>query len=182
MPALNNTRWEMFCIGIASGKTKVDAYLDAGFQDPNRKGANAWVLMQRPDIQARVAELVEQRHAFKANYVDNTDMDHLKALDTMADDGVIDRKWVIKELMENVKIGRETGQIAASNLALKMLGGEIGMFQERRGGNGEAPEDKPKEIKSPVSIDSINRLLAEKGYDGPPIDLTPKQTIKIANG
>lgn len=173
MPALNNTRWELFCTGLASGKTQVGAYIDAGFAEA-QGSSNAWTLAKRPEIKARVAELIESRTNFRANYVNNADLEHLGAVNKAAEEGEISRSWIIAQLMDNVKVGRETNQITASNMALKMLGGEVGMFQDRKS-NAEEPTKKPEQASlNSVSIDSINKLLEDKGYTGPPIDLTTK--------
>lgn len=129
---------------------------------------------------ARVKELTEMRTQFRAQYVDSTDMDHLGALDKAAESGEIDRSWIIARLMDNVKLSAEASQFTASNQALKMLGMEIGMFNEKRLGDpADKKEDAPGAVK--VSVDSVNRLLESAGYDGPLIDLTKiKPTTAVA--
>lgn len=60
MGILENPRHEKYAQGIAAGETKDRAYQLAGFK-PNR--GNATRVAARPEIKARVAELVEQAAA-----------------------------------------------------------------------------------------------------------------------
>jgi Terminase small subunit len=57
MGALADPRWERFCVERAGLKTVLDAYKAAGFA-PNR--GNAARFAARPEVVARVAELVEE--------------------------------------------------------------------------------------------------------------------------
>lgn len=176
MPQLDNTRWEMFCIGLVSGKSKTQAYADAGF---NPSTANASQLGKRPEILARVAELMEERTQFKATFVDNSSLEHLAAVDKAAQEGNVTREWVITELMDLVKEAKAAQQYSAAKSAIELLGKEIGMFQEK----GKKPEDPgktPENAPLPVSVDAINRLLEASGYQGPPIDLTQKKKKEVA--
>jgi phage terminase small subunit len=52
---LKDTKHELFAQGLASGKNVDEAYIDAGFA-PGR--GNASRLKQRPEIQARLTELL----------------------------------------------------------------------------------------------------------------------------
>lgn len=176
MSALSNPRWEMFAIGLVSGKSQVRAYKDAGFQMGGASG-NATTLAKRPEIQARVAELIEQKTAFKSQFVKTNDLDHEVAISRAYDEETVSKGWVIRELMDNVKAAREASQFTASNQALKMLGDEIGMFKTKNTDDGNS--EKPKDSPSPVSIDAINKLLEANGYTGPTIDLTKSTAVKI---
>jgi phage terminase small subunit len=57
MPALANTRHEMFCQNLAKGMSDTDAYERAGYV---RDDGNACHLSQKPHIRARVQELMEK--------------------------------------------------------------------------------------------------------------------------
>jgi phage terminase small subunit len=59
MPALDNTRHELFAQGVASGKTQVQAYIDAGYESLNAE-ANAFRLMDNDGIYNRIEELKER--------------------------------------------------------------------------------------------------------------------------
>jgi len=168
MPALNNARWEMYCTGIAQGKNQMQSYKDAGFSSEGQ--GNATTLSKRPEIKARVAELIEERTQFRANYTQNGNLEHLGEIENMLETGEVDRRWVMKHLMDNVRDAREAGQFSASNKALEMLGKEIGMFQEK--GKKADDDEGKKALPPPVSVENINLLLDSVGYKGPPIDLT----------
>jgi hypothetical protein len=58
MPALENPRYEVFAIARARGALLEDAYGHAGFAA--RKG-HAWRIANRPEVQARIAELRAER-------------------------------------------------------------------------------------------------------------------------
>jgi phage terminase small subunit len=57
MPALVNTRHELFCQNLAKGMSDTDAYERAGYV---RDDGNACHLSQKPHIRARVQELMEK--------------------------------------------------------------------------------------------------------------------------
>ena len=163
----------MFAIGRAQGKSQAQAYRDAGYGD---SGANASTLQKRPEVQARIDELIEERTKFRSTFVDNNDLDHLAAVDDAMKSGEISRAWVIKELMDNVKLARDANQFSASNQALKMLGEEIGMFQVKSKDPTGGKDGEEKEPALPVDVGAINKLLTKHGYNGPTIDLTMKST------
>jgi hypothetical protein len=58
MPALSNPRYELFAQGLALGKKQDDAYADAGY---TRNKGNSSTLKNKPEVQNRVCELLEQR-------------------------------------------------------------------------------------------------------------------------
>ena len=130
MPILKNSRWESFAKYKASGKSRHDAYVAAGFNPKNRKNATgaAHQLMQNPDIVARITEWEEEIASHSA-----------------AAEG-LSRDYVVEQLIENVEMakvakpvldrqGKETGEyqsnLAAANRALELLGKEKGMFVDR---------------------------------------------------
>ncbi len=58
MPALENPQYEVFAIARARGALLEDAYGEAGYAA--RKG-HAWRIANRPEVQARIAELRAER-------------------------------------------------------------------------------------------------------------------------
>lgn len=60
MPALRNARHEAVAQGIVEGKTKTQAYRDAGFNGTNPGSVHA--VTNRPDVEERVHELTAARH------------------------------------------------------------------------------------------------------------------------
>ncbi len=57
MPALSNVQYERFCHLIAKGRNRLEAHQAAGFKGKHR--SCPYDLLKRPEIQARLAELVE---------------------------------------------------------------------------------------------------------------------------
>ena len=124
MPILKNAKHERFAQLLASGKSSVDAYEEAGFVR-NRSAAS--ILKSKPHIGVRVTEL----------------------LDKTAKRVEIDKAWVLRKLVKNMRralqetpvrkfIGGEwveTGvyqyEGAVVNRALELLGKEQGMFVDR---------------------------------------------------
>lgn len=182
MPALVNARWEMFSLGLASGKSQLQSYRDAGFQAANGNSSNACILAKRPEVAARVAELIEDRTKFKANFVDTAGLEDIAALDQAAREGVATREWIITKLMDNAIKAADATQFAASNQALKMLGEDIGMFGAKTPGGENDPTKTDPKSNNAISVDAVNRLLESVGYQGPAIDLSKihPPALKIA--
>lgn len=61
MPVLSNPRHETFCQEKAKGRTNMEAYLTAGYKGKNRNSADVTAkrLADRPEVKARLAELME---------------------------------------------------------------------------------------------------------------------------
>ena len=136
MPALHNTRHEKFAQALAAGTGQVKAYIGAGFSKNGADGA-AWKVSDRPDVKARIAEILQSIAgiAAKANAI------AVKAL-------AITREDVLRELWDNAMrgkagvpvldregkpIGEYRTELSASNKALELFGKEAhGMFIDRR--------------------------------------------------
>lgn len=56
MPPLKNARWERFAQNMAAGQSTIVAYGNAGFRNDSKRPYR--LLEQKPDIQARVTELL----------------------------------------------------------------------------------------------------------------------------
>lgn len=131
MPELHNKRWEAFAKYLASGKTRKDAYVAAGFNPKDKTNAirGASVLALKPEVAARVTEWEEEIASHSA----------------IAE--ALTRDYVVEQLIENVEMaktakpvldraGKQTGEYASTNLpaanrALELLGKEKGMFVDR---------------------------------------------------
>jgi hypothetical protein len=171
MAALDNTRWELFAIGLASGKSQLKAYLDAGFNASS--SGNASNLAKRPEVKARVAELVEDRTKFNQTFVEDETSEETSVIDRAVAEGRADRGWIIKQLMTNVTESRAAMQFSASNQALKIL---VDLDKTAPGDDSE----RLAEQRTPVSVDQVNKLLSAIGYDGPALALKPKTPTPVA--
>lgn len=153
MPALKNTRHELFCIGLVSGKKQYQSYVDAGFASNEKNSSKmASLLSQKVDIKARIAELIEDRTKFQQNMV--ADLPTSIAKQT----GEVTKEWIVTQLVMLVEESKAASQFGAANAALKMLGEHIGMF-----GKKTIKDDNSKplvEETKAISVDRINKLLA----------------------
>ena len=127
---LSNARWERFAVLTATGQTRADAYLGAGYRTKTREvaGKRGGALYAKPEIKARVAEI---ETALRENSI-------LRA--------EVDREWVLRGLKENIqragqvkpvlnRQGQPTGQYkyepSAVNRGYELVGKELGMFADR---------------------------------------------------
>ncbi len=60
MPQLKHPKLEAVAQGVFMGKTQLQAYRDAGYS--GNTNAAATKVVNQPDVQARIAELVRERH------------------------------------------------------------------------------------------------------------------------
>lgn len=152
MPVLPNAKYERFAQGLADGMTADKAFIEAGFA-ANR--GNAIRAKQRPDVQARVVELLgnaaERVEITKARvleelgkigfsdirklFEDDGRMKHI----TMLDDDTAGCVSSIEVIAQKVKRG-EAEELAVENTvkiklhdkraALVDIGKHLGMFKE----------------------------------------------------
>jgi phage terminase small subunit len=170
VPVLTNPRWEAAAQANASGKTIKDAYEGSGFK-PNSAAATRF--FQRPEIKARVAEIVAQRQKIE-----------ILAVQKAADRLGLTKEWVLQRLMWNAerclrgapvldKDGVHTGKFSgipqgsAANRALELCGRELGMFIQLHeiGGVGDFERLTDAELES-RAVKIAERL----GWDGPLIN------------
>jgi hypothetical protein len=176
MGQLTNVKHELFCRGLAAGKSQSQAYADAGYE---KSTTNSSVMARRPDIKERVAELLEEKEQ-RFNGGPNGDLDYEAAVERARGEAVIDPGWVIAELMENAKLARDAGQYAASNKALELLGKEVGLFQEgnkdKKALEDEAKQEQQKRAQTAIPLDKVNKLLDNIGFTGQ-VDLQTMEAV-----
>ena len=97
MPVLSNPRQELFAQGLLLGKKQDDAYADAGYI---RNKGNSSTLKNKPEIQNRVRELLEER----------ADV----ALKKTAREIEVTKDSLLEELEEARQIAIEEGQASAA--------------------------------------------------------------------
>lgn len=106
MAALENSRHEKFAQGLAQGMSAAEAYKAAGYNG-DRTAASR--LSTNVNVQARVVELTERAAASVQ----------------------ITKEWVLEQLIDNLRLAKEQGQLAPANRAAELLGKELGMFIDR---------------------------------------------------
>lgn len=115
---LQNRRREIFCQGLAQGKSIAQAYRDAGYRYTSADAARSNRL---PVVIQRVAEIRASREG------------HEKKVMAIATEKVsVDKAWVLARLIENATNAARLEDFAPSNRALELVGRELGMFIERR--------------------------------------------------
>jgi len=163
MPALSNSKHELFVQGIASGLSQVAAYKSAGYNANDRAASVAATrLLATPKIKARLEEVLQRRA--RASVI---------ALDKSA----LTKQWVIEKLMKNAMIAlgeekikvtrqdKDTGaqieveivdrDASAANKALELLGKTLALFVERQEVGGPGDFDK-------MSTDELERYIRDE--------------------
>jgi hypothetical protein len=136
MPTLAKQGHEAFCQHVASGKSRIAAYVEAGYKHNH---GNAATLHGKPHIKARIAEI----------QCGNAQL--------LAIDAAISKQWVLECLRVNALKGlkEEKGASAAANRALELIGKELGLFVERR------EVGRPGDFEH-MSDEELDAALAEK--------------------
>ena len=148
MPVINNPKQEAFCQGIANGLLQSDAYEAAGYQ---RSPSAASQLASQAFIQARIQELIAEKQG--RVIAEQDDIENVPS--------EINRDWLLRTLMKNVKIAQTAQQIAPANKAIEMIAELIGMSIKKpttaTQGIAEA-EDKDDGIDMSKVSDGIGKL------------------------
>ena len=155
MAALTNTKWELFALALSRGRSQKEAYEEAGFSGDST--GNQSTLAKRPEIRARVEELIQAREEAAGRGM-GPDSETQEALDHAARTGEISATWIILQLMENVAAARGALQFSAANKALELLGKEIGMFQDKPKDAQAADEQKKLEAQKRSAIIPLDKM------------------------
>lgn len=118
MPALSNSRHELFAQEMAKGKTLEEAHTAAGYSG-NRKAA--WPLSRRLDITGRVEELLSQRAQIET-----------EATQQAVQATGLTKAWVIQQAKDVYVEACKDRQHQPALKALELLGREVGAFIERK--------------------------------------------------
>lgn len=111
------TKDELFAVALADGKRAGEAYKLAGYTGG---AANARRKKASDSIKRRVAEILAQREAAV-----------VRATEHMAEEIVITRQAVIRNLTRIAEKAEDEGQYAVAARCNEILGKDIGMFVER---------------------------------------------------
>ena len=160
MTMLKNAKHEHFAQCMAKGVTATEAAVTAGFAE-KRATVTGSELLARPEIKVRITEL--QR----------------LATERVTEKTGIDKAWVLKELVEVVKMGKQAEPVldnegnpvgeykqnlGAVNKALELVGKELGMFIDRSEVR-TGPLDSMEHEELKAMQDAIRQLRT----DGPAI-------------
>ena len=137
MSTLKNERHEKFCQALVQGKSKVDAYVIAGYA-PSRP--NASTLANKEHVRQRVDELLGKAADIAVNVAGIT--------------SGITKAWVLEGLRKNADKGlREKKASSVANRALELIGKELGLFVDRveQGKPGDFAHLSDEELDAQIS-------------------------------
>jgi len=135
MSALHHSRHEQFTQLVATGRTPAEAYAGVGYAEKTAYTCGPR-LLKKPSVQARVSEL-QQTVATAA-----------------VTRAMLDREFVLRELMDNALQAKQNREWSASNRALELLGKKLGMFTP-----AELPWDGDPATLSDTQLDQLYRYL-----------------------
>jgi len=119
MPQLINPKREAYCQHRMRGMSQVEAHAKAGY---SASRTNATQLEKHPEIQARMAELRQERKDWMVAVKAEEERDFQAEADREEGSGTVSARWLLLQLRENLKLARETGNIGAANKALETIG------------------------------------------------------------
>ena len=142
MPVLPNSKHEQFAQLLVTGKTPPEAYVAAGYASKTAYTCGPR-LLKTASVQARVREL-QQTVATAA-----------------VTRAVLDRAFVLRELMDNALQAKKNGEWSSSNRALELLGKELGLFSP-----AELPWDGDPATLTDQQLATLDKYLARIAFGG----------------
>lgn len=175
MPVMENSRQELYCKHRANGFVPKRAAIAAGYAT----GSAVYTgLESDPDVQARIAELIDDKQRVKDARIEAAQ----KAAEISGEITGTSQGWVIAQLKLNAEDAREAGSYKESNDALIKIGEHLGMW-----GKGAGAEDNGKggtAADQLVNSDMMDRLIAvtDELHGGPdtrnePLALPDAKTV-----
>ena len=154
---LSNIRYENFAKKVAKGMTLAQAYVEAGFSETGKQ--NASTLAKRPEIVERIEE-IRALLSMDEDADEQTLLIEVKDMITQITlDGNPTEQSIKIMLMRCVHAGIKGTPVSGAISALKLLGGERGMFQEK-------PKEPTPAEKAKTIIDQTNKpRMIEQGAD-----------------
>ena len=147
MPTLHNSRHERFAQLVATGKTPAEAYVAVRYAEKTAYTCGPR-LLKTESVRARVIELEQ------------------KITEAAVTNAVLNREFVIRELMDNALKAKGNGELSASNRALELLGKEIGMFERK-----DLPWDGDPATLTDLQLSQLNNYLERIVFGGDPIKI-----------
>lgn len=160
MPALQNPKWELACQTFAvGGVSQAEAYMAIGAK--KKDSGSATRFFKRPEIAARVQEIIAERHATERQVAQRA-----------AAEAEVDRAFVMRGLRNNALLAQRghpmydkagnrlrdaegnyrysKPDLMSANRAYELLGREIGMFIQRHevGGPGDFARLSEEELNA----------------------------------
>lgn len=110
-------RPEKFCQLIAEGKSgHLESYLKAGYTDSRYSPQNAWLLEQKPEVAARIAQLKSGRHRLET--ATHGEVHQIIADIDAGREPDIDHKVLLRQWAVNLDLARKAGDTLQANRAL----------------------------------------------------------------
>ncbi len=150
MPSLQNPKWEIACQTFAAGGvSQAEAYMAVSMAKKKDK-ATAGKFFARPEIAARVQEIIAERHATEREVARKAaveaEVDRAFVMRGLRNNGLLAQRGHplydkagnrLRDAEGNYRYGKP--DLMAANRAYELLGREIGMFINRHevGGPGD---------------------------------------------
>jgi phage terminase small subunit len=122
MPHLADSRQDLYCQHRARGMIPAQAAIAAGYAAGSGITTK---LEETPEIIARIGELMEEIQVRRLQAREAA----IAAAKTVGESTGMTRAWIIQQLVENAILARQDGDFKESNVALKLIGDEYGMFK-----------------------------------------------------
>jgi hypothetical protein len=161
MATLDNLKKERFARLLASGEVPKSAYIKAGYSERGA-AANAYKLRQKPEVIARVEEIIAGR--LREGGVNPANAGEAREEHVPGEwdwDGEVPISYIRKRLAEMHDQALRDGEFADALSALKLLGQSVGMFQA--GANRQLLPTKP--VGRPRMPDAPDAPAKGKSHD-----------------
>lgn len=145
MPELPNPKHERFARYVTEGMDVGEAFMKSGYSENK---ASARILLRRPHIRERIAELENETQQNLDTEEEEID-EMSEGLDDLSDIQAVTvtRAFLLKHLADNIVKAKRMGQFSASNKAIEMMGDYLGgMFNRAaisKGGRNQSNPDVP---------------------------------------
>jgi hypothetical protein len=179
MGKLKDVKQEKFAVGLAQGLTQAESFRRAGYSA--KSVTHASKVAHYPHVQERVTELVEEMTHRETRLTDA----RRAMLVSQAASAADIKTWLQLELVANIAMARDLGQIPAANKALEMIAKMNGIIRDEREGNNNAGAKTPnKELvphdpqpETTINVQVLNRISGSPVGEGGESD--PDQQLSI---
>lgn len=148
MPSLPDPKREHFAQLCARGLPTIEAYARAGYK---RNTGNATALKKRPDVHARIQQLVHEMS-----------QDNQAELTEFMKDTGLTPAYIIRKLLDSGNDAQKAGKHDIAAKCFKDLGNELfGMFGERKAATEKT--NVHSETNTTINIENLNQALEALG-------------------
>lgn len=150
---------EVFATLVAQGSGRYDAFRRAGYTGDS---AAAKRLVDKPDVRARIGFLSEQ---IKQERV-AAQVERLTPMVDALNERTVDKNFLLKELMVNLTLSREAGDIKEANVCIKIMAQMVGLDGETKpkdANRGRPNDDNEDRSGKQISVQILNQITDRLG-------------------